>query len=177
MSGIEDLTYNTPFGIFSVGDESRLTDQLGLPAPYHEGPGDAMRHAYAAALATQRVGPWAAKQLGDTVEFVERLKSPNYKPGKYVDPHHELATNMDYHNNKTGIMVGEQMETPEEALLMIFDLMSQSTGQATQWGDDQDDFYDDAFPIVWNRQHYDESPEEVERIIEHLKTVFEKEYH
>ena len=169
MSGILDLIH--------TGDDARLTDQLGLPAPYNEGPGDALRHAYAAALATQRGGRSVAEGLGDLNELAEKggrwLNSEKARiRGGYDDYNSEssrYATDMDYKNHHLGYEIGELTDNPKDALLMILSQMLESTGQDTKWGEGLEDVtYDDQFPAVWNRQHYDETPDEVESILQHL---------
>lgn len=173
MPGIIDLLIErTPVGIPSAYDEAiELQKVHNLGAPSQEGPADALRHMYASALIAQRGGKITSDAMGSIFEELTRVFGPPTYTKKGETPEEALyAYRMDMHNNALGSEIGSKTDTPEEALNMILDKMRQSTEQVTQWDGPSDDqgLYDDAFPVIWNRQHYADSPEQTKAKLDSL---------
>lgn len=159
-----------PLDLWSIYREAK---DLGshLPGHLREGPGDALRHAYASARATQEYGPERAKRWGEWYE--------DYGPGSFGYPWEndqeasvrKLNREADLRANAVGRQVGQTATTREEALKGILGLMHKSTGQDSFWQeqDPSQNRQDTTVPLSWNRQHYAEDPQQTRTGIEQLQ--------
>jgi hypothetical protein len=134
-------------------NENEVSSKLGgmLAGANNEGPGDAFRHALASALYTQKYGPFVAAILGNLNEAFA------FNDSKY-------ATEADLYNNELGREIGQVATTPEEATMMLIDMMNKSIDQESYWGGAAEESMLDPDALVkWNRQLYKESPSHVRR--------------
>jgi len=132
-------------------NENEVSSKLGgmLAGASNEGPGDAFRHALASALYTQKYGPFLAAVAGNLNEAFA------FNDSKY-------ATEADLYNNELGREIGQAATTPEEATMMLLDMMNRSLYQDSYWGGAAENPRLDPDALVkWNRQRFKGTPERV----------------
>jgi len=159
-----------------IGKEAKALGGY-LPGDVRGGPGDALRHAYASALATQQHGEGIASLGGAFNELTESnfgLK-PLFLTGRDQEVY-DLSTQGDDKVNALGRRIGSETSTREEALARILDEMEASTGQDSYWAGDNltpvkgGNRMDSGVSVPWNRQHYGESPADIRAKIQHMRT-------
>ena len=159
-----------------IGKEAKALGAY-LPGDVRGGPGDALRHAYASALATQQHGEGIASLGGAFNELTESnfgLK-PLFLTGRDQEVY-DLSTQGDDKVNALGRRIGSETSTREEALARILDEMEASTGQDSYWAGDNltpvkgGNRMDSGVSVPWNRQHYGESPADIRAKIQHMRT-------
>mgnify|MGYP006865012405 CR=1 FL=1 len=173
MGMMDDLIDNALSIVFPEIDEATaFAKQSGLPAPTNEGPGDALRHMYGAAISAQRRGYQNTVDYGGYKENLDNLFGlSNLFRNEQEQKSYENSRLMDERNNQIGAHIGFTSKTPEEALQRIYALMELSANQDSKWSETNPTLFgiDERYPVIWNRQHYREKPPVVKGMIGGLR--------
>ena len=163
-----------PFWILGEILDSQLTNALGESfLDGSDGPGDALRHAMANAYYMRKYGEIptrSAAYINEVMGGGMFGSSPNENP---------IGREMDFHNNDTGREVGMMTTSPEEALMVFLDMMDRSANQRSKFPyglpwPGQTNQIDTSVPLVWNRQHYTEKPDEVRTKIQDMQDMLDE---
>jgi len=144
----------------------QISDELEgmLTGRMEDGPGDALRHALASAVLTQKYGRSLAWLGGNLNEWASS--------GRGTPQFNQLSVDQDDYNNLYGRNIGSETETPEEAFLRILDDMERSTNQETFYRGKTRNDMDTSVPVIWNRSLYNESPEQTLKAIQEMRNRY-----